>query len=215
MTNPGYARGSVGSEKLETITPQSLVRREDGGWVLTLADDRIKDWIDDERYFITNRGDAYDTKTGRRVRANRGRAYPVLVEMIGSGRLIPGLRKANLRDSITGKAIGPAYHIDESIPTSAGVWNFTIKSEHIQRRFIPVVPLTSDPIIVRLWGELVSLRALDAQGESVSVAFRLGPFCLHGVPPPLSIVGGSIRYRPAVSRSPFWISSEERIQSGS
>ena len=82
--NAGYSPDS------ESWVHQGLFRREDGRRVLSLAHDRVSIWVDNDRFVITKHGYIYDTETGERVKPEPGRAYPLMVETIGGGRLVPG-----------------------------------------------------------------------------------------------------------------------------
>ena len=54
------------------IGHQGLLRREDGKKVLRLAYDRVKYWLDNDRFVMTNNLQIYNTQTGERVKPEPG-----------------------------------------------------------------------------------------------------------------------------------------------
>ena len=91
-----------------------------------------------------------------------------MVETIGGGRLVPGLSGHNLLDARTGKWVGEQLGVFgvqiDLIPSRAGVWMLECRDKNVARWFIPNVPVTSDPEIVKLWSEVISRHELDPRG---------------------------------------------------
>jgi predicted Ser/Thr protein kinase len=155
------------SSTSELWVHQGMFRREDGKRVLNLAHERIKRWLDNDKFVYTDKRTVYDSETGERVKPEPGRAYPILVETESSGRFFLG----DDLDARTGKRLGlyrdrvgsdgnPA----SLIRTPGGYWMLQQEQTMFTRSFIPDEPITNDPDIVKLWAEVVSLHESDPRG---------------------------------------------------
>ena len=183
LTQNGSARTDELQNPQSGLEHQDIFERGSGRWILTITNDRVWKWADNDHYVITERREVYDTDTGRLVNPEPGRAYHSILETVSGGR-----RVHSRGDIRTGKPIGPDVGSDGPIwtgysdqtekslllPVSSGSWIWRTTASIIRRRYIPNKPITSDRDILSLWAEVLSRHELTGGGILLKLGGGLG-----------------------------------------